>query len=593
MTTMSRARHVTINPFGRFAGTKAELLQAAEAILSWDYRRASKDDHKLAKSVDDQATDNARQEERLGWTHAKSFQDNDLGASRQAKRRGVVREEFENLLAAIRNGEPGDVLIMWELSRRERDLAVFVRVRDLCIEYGPYFWLVGGELYDVRNRHDRSYLGSQAQQAESGADAIEEGVRRGLAANAEQGKPHGPTPFGYRRVYHPRTRKYVEQVPDWDTSFIDIEGKRVARSDANGRPWSPAGVVTEMYEDALAVVPLNAIATALNRRGIPTPRLLASIEHSTPKGPERWSAMQWTAHLIRQLLLNQTNIGVRMSHGEVTATECWPELVVPELFYALTHAFTEPSRRTNPYVGVRNRAKYLNSRVARCWVCKDFMLHHKGRGTEVHRYQCTHSCSAIPLQLLDETVEDAVIYRLANPGELSALLALDSNAPEIRAARAEVERLQVDLADTKARIRIAEREDMNDLEARRGWQRRKLAAAQAAMTSTDLPRELVQFLGTTAAEALTLWRGFSLPVQRAIIRAAINPRRRIASLCVGRSVRSCSEPPAYRAVSTTASRTTPASPRESQPTSAARRSAERALRALRSLTRASRTSTRA
>jgi DNA invertase Pin-like site-specific DNA recombinase len=46
-------------------------------------------------------------------------------------------------MEAIAAGK-GDVLVVWEISRRERDLAVYVKIRDLCYEVGLYSgWSAG------------------------------------------------------------------------------------------------------------------------------------------------------------------------------------------------------------------------------------------------------------------------------------------------------------------------------------------------------------------------------------------------------------------------------------------------------------------
>ena len=36
------------------------------------------------------------------------------------------------------------MLMVWEISRKGRDLAVYVKIRDLCAEVGMCFWLVRG-----------------------------------------------------------------------------------------------------------------------------------------------------------------------------------------------------------------------------------------------------------------------------------------------------------------------------------------------------------------------------------------------------------------------------------------------------------------
>src|SRR6266498_1995539 len=105
----------------RFA-TKAELLAAGEAVAALTYERASQDKKEQGKSVGDQRKLNLAEIQRYAWRHAGSFKDNDRSASRHATR---AREEFPLLMDAIRVGK-GDVLVVWEISRKERDLAVYV-----------------------------------------------------------------------------------------------------------------------------------------------------------------------------------------------------------------------------------------------------------------------------------------------------------------------------------------------------------------------------------------------------------------------------------------------------------------------------------
>ena len=103
------------------------------------YQRASQDKKEQGKSVHDQGVLNLKEISSRGWSDARSFTDNDRSASRHARR---DRPEFELLIDAIRSGK-GDVLVIWEMARRERDLAVYVKIRDMCTEVGMYFWLVG------------------------------------------------------------------------------------------------------------------------------------------------------------------------------------------------------------------------------------------------------------------------------------------------------------------------------------------------------------------------------------------------------------------------------------------------------------------
>src|SRR2546430_3914142 len=171
--------------------SKAVLLAAGAEANALRYQRASQDKKEQGKSVGDQGKLNLAEVNRYGWRDAGSFTDNDLSASRHAKK---DRPQFELLVEAIRAGK-GDVLVMWEISRKEGDLAVYVKIGDMCTEVGLYFWLVGGVLYDLRDKNDRMMLGFQAVQAEWMADSIRDNVLRGIVGAAEAGRPHGKVTY--------------------------------------------------------------------------------------------------------------------------------------------------------------------------------------------------------------------------------------------------------------------------------------------------------------------------------------------------------------------------------------------------------------
>ncbi|MEU0155722.1 recombinase family protein [Micromonospora fulviviridis] len=142
---------------GRF-DSKDALLAGGSDVRALRYQRASQDKKEQGKSVHDQGVLNLAEITKRSWTDAGSFTDNHRSASRRATKE---REQFELLIEQIRAGK-GDVLVVWEISRKERDLAVFVKIRDMCHEVGLNSWLVGGVLYDLRDKNDRMMLGFQA-----------------------------------------------------------------------------------------------------------------------------------------------------------------------------------------------------------------------------------------------------------------------------------------------------------------------------------------------------------------------------------------------------------------------------------------------
>jgi DNA invertase Pin-like site-specific DNA recombinase len=217
--------------------SKAALLAGGADVRAGRYQRASQDKKEQGKSVGDQGKLNVAEINRNGWTDAGSFTDNDLSASRHAKKE---RPDFERLMDAIRAGK-FDVLVVWEISRNQRDLAVYVEIRDLCTEVGLYFWLVGGVLYDLRDKNDRMMLGFQAVQAEWLADSIRDNVLRGIVGAAEAGRPHGKVTYGYRRIYNSRTRAFERQE-------ADTEIRTATAPDGTVCEYSHAGVVREIFD---------------------------------------------------------------------------------------------------------------------------------------------------------------------------------------------------------------------------------------------------------------------------------------------------------------------------------------------------------
>src|SRR3954447_10628528 len=107
--------------------SKAALLDGGSGVRALRYQRASQDKKEQGKSVHDQGVLNVKEISSRAWSDAGSFTDNDRSASRHATK---DRPQFELLIEAIRSGK-GDVLVIWEISRKERDLAVYVEIRDM------------------------------------------------------------------------------------------------------------------------------------------------------------------------------------------------------------------------------------------------------------------------------------------------------------------------------------------------------------------------------------------------------------------------------------------------------------------------------
>jgi site-specific DNA recombinase len=398
--------------------SKAALLAAGADANALRYQRASQDKKEQGKSVGDQGKLNLAEVNRYGWRDAGSFTDNDLSASRHAKK---DRPQFELLVEAIRAGK-GDVLVMWEISRKERDLAVYVKIRDMCTEVGLYFWLVGGVLFDLRDKNDRMMLGFQAVQAEWMADSIRDNVLRGIVGAAEAGRPHGKVTYGYRRIYNQRTRALLRQEPD-------TEIRKAVAADGSVTEYSHAGIVLENFEKVSTGVPLIKVEDSLNERGIPSP------EGST-----------WRRGIIRKQVMNPAYIGKRVFRGEIIGDGIWPALVDEETYWACVRLLDDPSRTTTR----AGRAVHLLSYIVHCGVCGGpislGIVNRHGWTGEV--YSCLKKrCAAVKAEFLDEYVERAVVAWLARPETYDMLSAHAGGDEEITRARAEAQRLRAELED--------------------------------------------------------------------------------------------------------------------------------------------------
>lgn len=417
MATRSSGAAIPAQKVARFA-SKADLQAGGLEVRALRYQRASQDKKKQGKSVRDQGSLNLAEIGRYGWTDEDSFTDNNLSASRHARKE---RADFEHLMDAIRAGR-GDVLVVWTISRNQRDLAVFVQIRDLCLEVGLHFWLVGGVLFDLRDKNDRMMLGFQAVQAEFQADSIRDEVLRGMAGAARAGRPHGKVTFGYRRIYDQRTRALLRQEPD-------TEPRTATGRDGTETVYTRAGVVESIFGQVAGGVPLNLINNELNDAGIPSPE-----------------GALWRRGVIRRIAMNPAYIGKRVYQGAIVGEGIWPALVSDDVYWECVRLLGDPSRKTTR----PGRAVHLLTAFVTCGKCGAPLS--KGiarRGAwQGEIYRCSASnCAAVMTTVFEEYVERAVVAWLARPETFAFLNAHAGGDEQLVAARAEASRLRGELED--------------------------------------------------------------------------------------------------------------------------------------------------
>lgn len=362
------------------------------------YGRASRG--KGGRSVNDQMIENRRVCAGYDWDIAWEFTETERSASRYARR---LREEFQAVLDLLESGQP-DVLVTWESSRAHRDLAVYVRLRELCMATNT-LWCYNGRIYDLSRRDDRFRTGMDALRDEDEAEVIRERNLRTVRLNAERGWPHGKLSYGFRREYHPATGQLVGQFEDPVT----------------------AEIVREITRRVAAEQSTMSIAADLTRRGVPT----------------HHGAKAWSSTVVKGVVLNPANIGRRVYRGADVGPAAWSGIVAPGDYYAAAAVLLRPERKTT-----RERAvKHLLSGHPTCGVegCGEPYVSVTMKGYSSYRCRAFHS--SILKERLDAYVEEAVLQWLERT-DVAALMAA-------RAPDGAVEQALVEAAEAEAQLEEA------------------------------------------------------------------------------------------------------------------------------------------
>ncbi len=444
-------------------------MNAAPPVLrAAIYTRVSSDPTGRARSVAEQLVECRQVAVRNGWQVVTEFEDNDRSASRYARQ---TRPAFAALAEAIA-GHQFDVLLTWEASRLQRDLAAYVALRDLCRKH-HVSWCYSGALIDLDNPEDSFRAGLDAVLAERESDVTRARIMRSVRANVAAGRPHGKLLWGYRREYDPITRALVAQTVD------------------------PAigPILRDMATRVLAGESGIAIARDLNARGIPSPRA---------------GAKGWTSGQVHRTLRNPSYGGMRHHHGTVTGPGTWEPMFDELTFRRLQALLTDPSRLTQH----GSAAKHLLSGLADCALCDAplRMLHNRGR---YWAYTCSTGFHVTMSEhKLDQVVVDALLRRLRRPG--TRILAPDDTAHD---ALLEAARERARLAE------FAEQAADGHLSAStlaRVEQKILARVAELERTGRRPMPDVVHSL--TGPDNVAVWKDLPITKQRLVIAACMRPQ---------------------------------------------------------------------
>lgn len=472
-----------------------------------EYLRVSLDRSGRARSVDEQHTDNQRAADDRGVALGKPYEDNNVSASRYTTK---TRDDFALLLADLMAGRFGaDELWLWESSRGSRKVGEWVELIDACEAAGVGIWVTThGRLYDPTNGRDRRSLLEDAVDSEYESSKVSLRAKRAAAANAAAGLPHGPTPYGYRRIYDQHTKRLIRQEPHPDE----------------------APVVRELFDRIVKGHSLRSIAADYERRGIHT--------RDKERGGEVIPGKPFSAQHIRTLALTAHYVGLRIHQPQVNGTPrvkqqvdgavkgVWEPLVSDETFYAVRAILTDKARRTMR----SGRATHLLSMIVRCEHCggplaasqrADSPRNGKPRPGR-WMYQCrSKGCVRIDKADLDALVEEEMLGFLADPDLYKRIECADRDDDQLRQVRGDLAAATTELHDLRRAVETGRLSVANLTEVGPGLESRveTLAARERELATPSRLRGLIE-PGPKVRED---WTGLPITSQREVARILLAP----------------------------------------------------------------------
>ncbi len=348
------------------------------------YCRISSDARGEGLGVERQETDARALCARLGWDVAKVYADNDTSAFS-----GVRRPQYERMLADVEAGRC-NAIVAYAPDRLYRRLSDLVAFMDIIRRTGCQIQTCAAGEIDLNTASGRQNAGHTGVAAAAEVERLSERIRRKLAANAAEGKPHG----GIRAYGWQSDRRTVVE--------------------------SEAAVVREAMKRLLAGESVRSIFRDLNARGIPN-----SLGNP------------WTHPTFRGMLLRPRNAGILVHQGHENGMGDWPPLVPVETWRAVVRLLTSPERVTTP-----GRAGVISmlSGLASCGRCGQPMRAGKSKSMLV--YRCTSNQHAVrSRERLDRFILDILIERLGREDAVD-LLRPDPTDTGWREAGEDAERLR-------------------------------------------------------------------------------------------------------------------------------------------------------
>lgn len=308
-------------------------------------------------SVEDQDRENRTVCESNDWPVRRTFCDDGISASRYGK----TRPGWEQLKSELRQG---DVLVVWDSSRAQRDLAEFVELRTLCeVLNVPLSY--SGRILNLSEGNDRFIGGIDALVAERFSEQLTHSVRRGKTSAAAAGHPSTNAPWGFRALPRPSPKT----PPRWEHDPVE------------------APRVREAVERLLEGHTLCSVMRWIEATDGFTPSSLTNLKRS---------------------LTNPALAGLRVHQGQVVGPGTWKKIINKTQHHKLLDQLAgapAPSRGREP--------KYLLTGIAKCGLCGDGLRWkvYKGNRGPRYRYECYRGHCSREAKAIEAAVTDK-LFRL-------------------------------------------------------------------------------------------------------------------------------------------------------------------------------------
>lgn len=430
------------------------------------YARISEDRAGEMLGIKRQLADCEKFAELKGWPVADRYCDDDISAYSRKP-----RPEYRRMLEDIASGRI-DAVVVWHLDRLHRNPKELEEFIETCESARvTHLASVQGEI-DLSTHDGRFHARIMGAVARKESDDKSRRATRKHLELAQTGRPGGGRrPYGYTA----------------DRQVVAEE----------------AAVIREATRRLLAGETLMAVATDLNRRGIPTAR-----------------GTRWTCHVLKHIVIHPRLAGHRTLRERVIGPAVWDAILNEQESQRLRSLLTDPSRRRN-----RSARRYLLSSLLRCERCGAKLVSRPNHTRPA--YACSAGtgnggCGRISIlaEPIETFVSEAVLYRLDSP-ELARAVSrrqdrsreLDDFEVQIANDQAKLDELAGFWADGKiesseyfvARKRIADR----------------LASSRARFSQLDTRKSLRNLIDQ-GAELRRRWADLNLHQKRAVITAVLD-----------------------------------------------------------------------